>query len=164
MIDYGKLLEELESQDVGRMMAALSEISSERKEVPPREIVDAGGRLLHHRDPEIRFDALMALGIHWGAPDFLESILTWVDHEEDPEILEAGIRALGRYSHEDEQKVCAALVKIVDASPEPAIVALAYYTLRRAEGLSVVGMTGMGLGAEEEPPELDDALLAKWRR
>lgn len=139
-MDNRERVRRLTSRDTEEILEALRELKLDKSTPPSDAVVDAGLELMKSPDPEVRYEAVWALCLHWGHMRTLPMLRAMLEGlETDLEVQIIVARSIGsmveRDGHSDEHSFRVLARIALDESASAELRGVAYVSLRAAAGL-----------------------------
>jgi HEAT repeat protein len=97
---WNEVREQLQAFDSKVVRAAAVSVGKFQAEEIPNDVADMVISLFRHADPEVRAEAVRALGIHWRLARVLDNIVELLKDEEDWHVQISALDALGALGRE----------------------------------------------------------------
>lgn len=97
---WNEVREELQAVDPKVLRAAAVSVGKFQAEEIPNDVADMVISLFHHADPEVRAEAVRAIGLHWRLARVLNNIVDLLQEEDDWHVQISALDALGALGRE----------------------------------------------------------------
>jgi HEAT repeat protein len=104
--DWNDIRAGLQGNERNAVYQAAIAVGQIQAEEIPRNIADLVIRLFRHADPEVRVEAVRAIGVHWRLSYAAEALSDVIEHEEDSIVRLSAISGLGALGTEHSSLRC----------------------------------------------------------
>ena len=104
--EWNEIREDLRTQEPQKLNRATVRVGKIEVETIPEDIVDALLNLFTHPEPEIRGEAIFALGLHWRLSRTIKPIADILEYDDDWHVRLRAISALGALGREHSGTQC----------------------------------------------------------